>query len=304
MATKRRLVLPQISGIVPGSLAGTVGVINVPLGYRYHKFDIVYVDGGAAPLDIDAILGDIVLYKNTTDFRTHTSVELEHLNTLNGAEYGYQQVGAGAAMRQTQTIFMAEPWRKDKADTDYMAVSADAANGWNTFQIKITLIAAMPATGSIRVYARVDDPIKPPAGGQSIKKVYRQQIPVAGSTADVTTIDAKDAIQTICLKHPSGAGYINKATLKLNGVLILEDQNALDNQADLTGLGLTPGAGTTLGSFGYDIVLDADDPLGSALVAEKQAVWMQLAFTTTATGSTAAAASGSVVALIERIGAI
>jgi hypothetical protein len=294
MATKRKLLLPSLTGIYPGSLAGTVGTFDIPLGYRYHQLELVYVDGSGAPLDIRALLGDVVLYRNGISERTHTSAELDHLNTLNGTQYGVQVIGAGATESQTQTIFLAEPWRKDKSDTDYMAWSADAPNGFRTFQLKLTLLANMPATASLYLRARVDAPIAPPKGGaQSVKKVYRQQLPANGVSVDVTTLDQRDAYQTICLKHPTGS-YIQYATLKANGVLVLEKQNVYENVADLVQLGLNPANSITPGAFGFDIVLDADDPLNSALPATDNPLWMKLDF--------AAAASGNVIALIERLG--
>jgi hypothetical protein len=294
MSTKRRIILPSITGIVPGSAAGAVGTFDMPLGYRYHEIGIVYVDGTGAPTDITALIGDAIMYRNGISQRVHTSLELDHLNGLNGSQYQRQQVGAGANMRQTQTIFFAEPWRKDKSDTDYMGWSVDAANGFNSFQLKLTLLVAMPATGSLIAYARVDAPQPPPKGGaQSVKKVYRQQIPASGLSNDVTTLDERDAYQTLCLKHPTGA-YVQYATLKLNGNFVLEKQRQEDNVADLTNLNLNPASSQAAGAFGFDIVLDADDPLNSALPALGQNIWLKLDYS--------AAASGNVIALIERLG--
>ena len=295
MSTKRRLTLPSQSGIYPGSLAGTVGTWDIPLGYRYHQIDIIYIDGTGSPTDVRSLLGDVIVYRNGISERTHSALELDHLNNINGTGYGVQQVGAGAAMRQTLPIFFAEPWRKDKLDTDYMAWSVDANNGFKTFQIKMTLLATFPATGSLIAMARVDAPIAPPKGSaQSVKKVYRVQIPASGVSNDVTTLDERDAYQTLLLKHPTGA-YIQNVTLKNGGVLILDNQNQQDNVADLVNLGLNPATSQTPGAFGFDIILDADDPLNSALpVNTATAPWLKLTYS--------AAASGNVIALVERLG--
>jgi len=297
MSTKRRLKLPPPTGVVPGSAAGTVFTLDLPLGYRYHQISLVYIDGSGAPTDITALIGDLIVYRNGTPERTHTSLELDHCNGVNGSQYQRSQIGAAAAMRQTQTVFFAEPWRKDKSDTDYMAWSVDKANGFNTFQIKGTLLVAMPATGSLYAWARVDAPIPPPkSGAQSVKKVYRQQIPASGLSIDVTTLDERDAYQALYLKHPT-TSYILTATLKKNGAFVLEAQNVEDNVADLEALGLNPANSVTPGAFGFDIVLDADDPLNSALPVSGDAgdsLWLHLDF--------AAAAAGNVVALIERLG--
>jgi hypothetical protein len=307
MATKRRILLPQINGIGASSAAGAVGTLDLPLGYRYHSIEIVYCDGGASPVDMGSnaaflassnqILADVVLYRNGIAERTHTAAELDYLNLINGSQYGRQQVGTGAAMRQTSTIFLAEPWRKDKADSDYMAWSADGANGFNSFQLKLTIGYAVPATGSFVIYATVDAPLAPPSGGaQAVKKVYRQSISASGTANDITTLDARDAYQVIALKNPTGAA-ISKASLKVNGTIVFDSVNQLDNIARLVNSGLnvtTTNTPTTATMFGFPIVLDADDPLNSALPASGAALWLKLDYSTTA--------SGNVVALLERLG--
>ncbi len=309
MATKRRILVPTISGIVAGAAAGAVGTWNIPLGYRIHQFEIVYQDGGAAPQNIaysaaganlsntggaGGLITDIIVYRNGTPQRTHSSAQLDHLNGLNGSQYQIQQInGTGANCRQCQTIYFAEPWRKDKVDTDALAWSVDAPNGFKTFQISVTLGSAMPATGQLVAYMVVDAPLPPPqSGAQSVKKVYRQQFPASGLQNDITALDAKDGYQVLSFIAPTGA-YINKAYLKLNGTIFYENVLREDNVAALTGLGLNPANSTTAGTFCYDMVLDADDPINSALPATA-APWVTLYYS--------AAASGNVTAMIERLG--
>lgn len=296
--TKRKLLLPALTGIVASSAIGTVGTFDLPLGYRYHEINMVYADGGSSPNAFTAMFGDIIVYRNGQAERTHTSAELEQLNTLNGSQYGVQAVGSGAAQRATQTIFFAEPWRKDKSDTDFMAWSADKANGFNSFQLKMTLLIQFPTTATIQAWARVDAPIAPPAvRAQSVKKVYRQQFPATGTSNDITTLDARDGYQTIVMKNPTGA-YIQYATLKQtssSGQIVHERVHQQDNVADLTNMGLNPPSSQTAGAFGYALVLDADDPINSALPASGESpLWLKLEYS--------AAASGNVIALIERLG--
>lgn len=299
MSTKRRILLPSINGITAGSAIGAVGTFDLPIGYRYHRIELVYIDGGATPTDVLAVFGDVVVYKNTRAQRIHTAAELDHLNGLNcvlgDTEFNRQQVNTAAAMRQILPIYFAEPWRKDKVDTDFLAWNVSQPWGWNSFQIKITLAAAMPATGSIVAYALVDDPLPVTNGGvQAVKKVYRQQIPASGTSVDITTLDAADAYQVIALKNPSTTGYISKVSFKRNGVPIVDQVWREDNVAALVQAGLSPANSVATGAFGYDIVLDADDPVNSALVAQGQSLWLQPTFNT--------AAAGNVVALIERLG--
>jgi hypothetical protein len=300
--TKRDLQIPAPATFVGGAAAGTIGIITPPLGNRYHSIDIVYIDGSGAPAQLNTILADIVLYKNGKEFRTHSITELDRLNGINGAEYtlANMQFGAGAGLRQTCRIFFAEPWRKDKSDTDYMALNVDGPNGFadRGFQIKLILAAALPATATFVVKARVDSPLTPPKGGAwNVKKVLRQNIPANGLATDYMGLTPiSDYLQTVLMKNPSGggSGYIQKATLKLNGNLVVDTLNNFDNIASLTALGLNPANSQAVGAFGYELVLDADDPIGSALPLAGSEAWLHLDYS--------AAATGNVVALIETLG--
>jgi hypothetical protein len=297
MSTKRNLQLPPPTNSAGGTAIGQQFTIDLPLGYRYHEIALCYVDGTGAPTDILALISDFIIYRNGIPQRTHTAAELDHLNGLNGSQYQRQQIGAGANMRQTQTLFLAEPWRKSKTDTDAMAWSADAANGFRTFQIKGTFLVAMPAGAAFFVSARVDAPLAPPKGGAALKKVYRQQIPASGASNDVVTLDERDGYQTICMKQPATSNILN-VTLKNNDVTIIDTLNSFDNISQLTGMGLNPATGTAASAFGFDLVLDADDPILSALPATSTGagLWLHLAYTP------GTAATGNVVALIERFG--
>ena len=224
MSTKRRVLLPTITGIVPSSPVGTVGTLDIPIGsgFRLHDLQIVYIDGGGAPTDVNAMFSDMGIYRNGTPQRTYlSSADLDHANNINGSQYGRQQVNTAAAMRQTMTHFFAEPWRKDKVDTDVLAWNVCAENGWKTLQVKMKLATAMPATGSIVAYAWIEDvPSQLRGVAQSIKKVYAQQIPASGLTVDVTTLDQKDAYQLIALKHPT-TGLITKVSLSRRAAMLV-----------------------------------------------------------------------------------
>lgn len=299
MATKRLITLPAQNGVVPGSAAGTQATLTLPLGYRYHRIDLIYIDGTAAPTDVRNMFGDVNVFRRGIPERTHSALELDHLNQLNGTQYGVQQVGAGVNMRQTLPIFFNEPWRKNPAQADQMAWSVDTNNGFNTgdFQIVITLLAAFPATGSIVALATVDAPIAPAKGtAQSVKKVYRQQLAAAGLSNDFNNFPQKDAYQTMCLKNPSGAGsgYIQYVTVKSGSNIMLDNVHQEDNIGFLTNSGLNPANSQAVGAFGYDIVFDYDDPINSALPAAGAPIWLKPTYS--------AAASGNVVALIERLG--
>ncbi|MEI6075564.1 MAG: hypothetical protein WCS94_08330 [Verrucomicrobiota bacterium] len=318
MSTKRRITLPSISGIAGSSAAGTVGYFNLPLSYRYHQIQLAYQDGGSTVQNIatglaavngspsgTGLIADLIVMKNGIAERTHSALQLDHLNGLNGSQYQIQSSNGstgGANNRQIQTIFFAEPWRKDKSDTDGLAWNVNAANGFNTFQLQITLGSAMPSTGSLVAYAWVEDAVLPPPNGkpQAVKKVYRQSLPASGTSNDISTLDARDAYQVISLINPTGAA-IGKVTLKLGGTPVLDSVLREDNVGALTNTGMNPANSTTAGAFGYDIVLDADDPINSALPAPVSP-WLTLFYTNVNGAQTAATATGNVIALIERLG--
>lgn len=295
MGNKRIIKLPTVDGIKASSAAGAVGIWDLPIGYTYYKVQIVYIDGGSSPTDINSLFDDILILKNSVAERTHSAAELERLNAINGSQYGRQQVNTGANMRQSLNIFFFEPWRKDKVDSASGAWIVTPQAGFRNFQISAKLLAAVPSTGSFEAYAWVDDALALPANTQQlIKKVYREQITASGLVRDVKQFASRDLYQTILLKHPDSAGVITKATLQLGSQQQIVEVYREDMVAHLTGLGLNPANSTSAGAFGYEIVLDADDPKESNMNANGLDVWLKLFFST--------AASGNAFALIERVG--
>ena len=307
MGTKRKIYLPSIANLGASSAAGTVGLVDLPLYYDYHAIGLEYLDGGATPQHIiysstgalytgstaGGLLGDIALKINTDTVRIHSAAQLDRLNSLNGTIYAAQQVGAAAATTvQTLKMYFAEPWRKDKNDTLATVATLTPAFGVNSAQLQITLASAMPATGALRVFAIVDAPKQtPPANGQLVKKVLRQQLAASGTSLDVTNLDRKGYYQTIVLTHPS-TGFITAATVKVNGTVIRE-LDRRTNVAELTAAGMNPSNSVTVSTFGFELVLDDDDPLNSALPVQGQDLQLKLDFS--------AAAAGNVVANIERL---
>jgi len=292
MATKRKIYLPSISNLGASSAAGTVGLVDLPLYYKYHSIGFEYLDGGATPQTILALIGDIAFKVNANTKRIHSAADLDHANNVNGTEYAYQTIGTGATQKQILKMFFAEPWRKDPNQTAALAANLTPAFGVNSAQLQITLASAMPATGSLVVYAVVELPdAQPPQGGALVKIVERQSIQASGTSIDITNLPQQGFYQTVLLKHPS-TGYIIKATLKANGTVIRElDREAVI--ADLSYMSMNPANSTSAGAFGFDLVLDDDDPLNSALAASGQNFQLRLDFSQSA--------AGNVVALIERV---
>lgn len=339
MSTKRKIYLPTISNIGSGSAAGSVGQVDLPLYYKYYEIGFEYTDSATTPQDIicsptgasyagstaGGLLGDILLKINSNVKRTCSAQELDHLNSVNGAQFARQQIvvgtlGSGGTLKQILRMHFAEPWRRDKEDVIAGATNLTPTFGVSSAQLSIQLGSAWPTTGSLVVYAVVDVPdTAVPSQGALCKIVTRQQITASGNSIDLTTLDQSGYYQTLLLKHPTNPSslspvpYIGKAVLKVNGTvfreltreanyadLVMNEMNPVNNIA----AGSFSTIGVSYGPFGYDLVLDDDDPINSALPASGQNFILHLDFYSTGTlngGVVSASASGSIVAIIERV---
>lgn len=297
MATHRMIKIPSIVGLAGGATAGTVGTFNLPIGYRYHKLELVYIDSAsAAPTAMTTLLDDILIYRGTEVVRTHNAAELDRLNQFNGSQYGEKLNATGGVgyARRVLPIFFAEPWRKDVVDMDSKAWNVIPQNLFKTFQVTVKVAAGqtIPATGSFYMVAWVDDALPFTGKVQAIKKVIRQNIPASGLQVDVTTLASAGGYETIAMKHPS-TGFIKSVTFKRDRDIFAEEVTREDNVEHLKQQGLNPADSVTVSTFGYELSFDADDPFRNVLVAQDLPLWMQLNFS--------AAAAGNVVALIERV---
>jgi hypothetical protein len=278
--------MPSVLGIAPSSASGTQGQFKLPLELLYYGLVLVYKDGGGSPSDINTVLGDIEVRRNGVTQRLHTATQLERLNAINGSQYGRQQVNTGANMRQSARIFFHEPWRKDKVDAASGAWLVTADQGFKTFELFVTLAAAMPSTGSLELLAWVADPLKLAAGqSQLVKKVYRQSLTASGTDSDYNLFSRKGRYQVMALTHPDSAGVITKVDLALGGEYQIKDVTREDNVAHLTQNGMNPSNSTSASAFGYEIVFDADDPKESYLDNTNRDIWLKTYFSTAASGN-------------------
>jgi hypothetical protein len=308
MATKRKIYLPSIANLGPGSVAGTQGLVDLPLYYDYHSIGFEYTDvysggNGTPPIDILALLGDLQFKVNAVVKRIQSASDLDHANALNNTAgvtiYTRQQINQGATtngaiMRQTLKLYFAEPWRTNPADQTRTVASLNPAFGVSSAQLLITLLANMPATGSLVIYAVVDTPTTTvPTSGFLTKQVLRQQIQASGAAIDINLpVITNGYLQTLLLKQPA-TSVIEKATFKVNGTIFRElDREA--NISELTSLGMTPATSRAAGAFGFDFVLDDDDPINSA-VPLANSLQLHLDFTA------GTAATGNIVAVVEYV---
>jgi hypothetical protein len=313
--TKRKIYLPSIANIGASSAAGTVGLVDLPLYYKYHAIGFEYLDGGSTPQDIaysavnstqggggsaGGLISDIALKINSDVKRIHSAMDLDQINAVNGTTYARQAVGSGANMKQFIAMNFSQPWRRNPADEIATAATLTPAFGVNSAQVSITLGAAMPATGSLVLFAVVEPPdITVPANGPLTHQVQRQQIAASGTSIDITTLPQKGAYQAVHMINPTGA-CVGKALLDVNGTRF-HSLTRKANVAELIRRGMNPANSAAAAAYGYNLVLDDDDPLNSALPAAGQNFVLHLDFYATSTAETAATASGNITAIIELV---
>lgn len=305
--TKRRIKVPATGSTVVSATAGSIITFDLDLGLRYHDIDIVFSDGANAQT-LTTVLGDIIVLRNDVAERTHTALELDHLNGVNGTQYLCANKTSGTSgtdREQTMTIYLDEPWRKNIVQSDQLAWSVDAPNGFRTFQVKITVAVALSATASITLFANVDAPLAPPKGGQPVKKVYRTGVTASGMANEFNNSNfpsSRGAYQAIYFKQPSTQGVIQYVSMRnggISGQVIWDHVSDYENFNYLTGRGLNPATVRGAASaFVYDLVLDAYDPLSDALYASTNGLWLKVEYTT------GTAATGNIVALSEVIGVL
>lgn len=288
------LQLPLNSGVTGGAAAGTKMSFTLPLGVRYSRLDVIYLDGTGAPVNILNLFTDVELQKNNKTVRIHATSELDHMNSLNGSQYAAANLttGAAATLRQILPIFFAEPWRKNLTQADAMAWNVDGTYGWKTFTLNLTLAVALPAGAAVTLIGYVDDIIPLPSGAspmQTVKQVLRFDLGAAGNGNDYDQLPSGWQYQGLYIKNPSGggSGYVQYATLKtaLNGNLIRDKVLNTDNITAMLAAGLNPATSQAVGAFGYDLVLDYDDPLNNVLVAATKP-WLHLDYSGASAGTT------------------
>ena len=279
--TLRKKLLPTFNNPV----AGQTATINLTLGQKIHTLWLAIGDG--VGLTFDTVVNEIRLLVNGKVQRRMLASELNAINSLNGTIYAAQTSGtlANPAYRTYLPIFLAEPWRKTNQEA--------AALAWN-------LAGPTVASASLEVdiASGMTSPVisgwyewSPPDGGLgAITKWIRQTFGASGTEQDFNSLTRGDYYHAIHLFKPTGAN-VDKVRLTADGVIFQDVINALENQAMLINRGLNPDL--TEGRF--DLVLDADDPINSALpTTGVNELSLHVEYSATA--------SGNLVALIEKSG--
>jgi hypothetical protein len=272
--------------------ASSTALIELPVGPRYHYLVLEhgFASGTNTIVGAEANITDIKVKVNGRVQRQFNASELRDLNILNGTAYDCQGL-PNTAPGVSFPIFFAEPWRKSPGDQDALAWPTA---GWQSLQVEVTLGAA--STPTLQVHGVVDDYTPADPTKTAISKVIKQSFAAAGTVFDISSIDPRDWLQQISLYQASGGSVnIDRVDLRVNGRMVHELEDSA-NTALLLNHGMTPAAsGRTSGV--YDVVLDHDDLLGSA-------VNLNGVRDVTLTVTGASSQSGSMVALVQRLGPI
>lgn len=286
---KNRIQLRNVQNVA----ASKTALITIPIGQRFHYIVLEhgYTAGTNTVAAAASNITEIRVKVNGIVMRTFSGTQLRDINLLNGTTYdclGVPNTAPGVSF----PIFFAEPWRKSPGDQDGTAWPTE---GWDSFQIEVDLGAASTPT---LVATAVTDAFVPniPVRDRLITKVIRQQIGANGTSFDVSSLAKRDYLQQISIYPDSGASLEpSKVTLRLNSQILHELEDSA-NQALLTNHGMTPAASGRTANI-YDLVLDHDDLLGSAVL-------LNGARDLTLTIEAASAMSGTTTMLIQRFGPV
>ena len=271
--------------------ASKTALIDLPVGKRYHYVQLQhgFASGTNTAAGAAVNISEVRVKVNGRVQRVYSGVQLSDLNLLNGAGYGCTGV-PNTAPGVSFPIYFYEPWRTSAQQREALAWET---TGWQSFQIEVDLGAA--STPTLVAHCIVDDFAsgKLPAD-RSIVKQLRFSSAAPGSSYDIATIDRRDFLTAVSFYPDSGASNaFTKVTLRLNGTIVHE-LTATANVARNTQYAMTPAASGRTANI-YDLVLDHDDDLGSALN-------MNGVRDATITLDAGGTVSGTVTYIVERIG--
>ena len=295
----RNKILPTANAVATGQTS----TFDLDLGKRYHAVWLQFSDAGAtvAGTTVAAVLAALVdqirVKVNGKVQRTMTGLELHLINSLMGSAYAGKTNMASLSGGLTAgnyiylPIWFAEPWRKNNAE---VPLTAWNAAGIDSLQIEVDLHSGLTTPGLTGFY----EYDQPTGGMGAIVKWIRQTFGVSGTAQDFNTISKLDWIQSIHLFATSDSKHVDKVKFTANNAEIRDLLTALQNYQILAGRELVPetlAGGYVTNHPRYDIVFDYDDPVNSAMNANGlNEMTMHVEYS--------AAASGSMVAIIQRTG--
>jgi hypothetical protein len=249
----RQKLLPTFQGIATGKAA----TLELPLGFRYHVIWLELGDSAGTTLASGNLIGDIRVKVNGKVQRVHTGVELDAINSVNGAAYGAKTSGTPgtAGYRTYLPIYFCEPWRKNQNE---VALVAWNAAGIASLQIEVDVKSGLTSP-VLQGYYEYDG-VTGTLGG--ITKWIRQSFGAVGTKQDFSTIDRRDFLQAIHLFPTSDGKFVQQLKLTANGNELRDLITTLQNQTALEARELLPDISATPR---FDLVLDYDDPINGAL---------------------------------------
>ncbi len=276
MANKFIIPLPPVVGVVPGQTA----TLDIPIGPRYH---VLWLQGtvkrtGVAPALTD-IFGDLRVKINGKPVRTHTAAQINAINTLMGADFAYTVSGGsggGGAPQAGDTctfllpLFLAEPWRKQYAETALMAWPTSWPGGSKlaTFQLEMdtpnnantSLHAITAFCESDNVLGMVDSKGNPVF---TLSKWNRLAVPyTGGGDVYIVTLPKREIYQQISLF--TNTDTITHLKVKVDGTIITDADKSV-NDVTLVAREMNLAA---LSTTRFDRVFDYDDDPKSALLMQ------------------------------------
>lgn len=289
----RRRLLPTFQGIASQSSGGnvTTATCDLTLGLRYHALWLELGDNGGTTLASGNLIGDIRLKINGKVQRTHSGVELNALQAVNGSAFGLKTSGTpgAAAYRTYLPIYFSQPWRKVPADVGRTSIFA---GGIESLQLEVDIKAGL--TSPVLTGWFEYEPLNSGERLGALVKWIRQSLAATGTTQTFSNLDKRDFIEAIHL-FPTVEGtpkYVNLVQFSRNNEYVTDKITTLENQATLLGREMQP---DTAATPRYDLVFDYDDPINSALLAEglrEMSLYVEYN----------AAASGTMIAMILRNG--
>lgn len=291
----RKTILPTFQAVPASGTAGTA-TVELPLGRRYHVIWLEFTCNGAGAanvsngnaVNINATIAnaitDIRVKLNGHTQRISTGRQLNEINDSLGAIYAAQVSGtAGTAGYKVRLpIFFAERWRSETVEQDLPAWNVDG--GQESFTIEVDVNATHGAAQNVNIALSGFYEWEPLTGKLGpIAKWIRQTFSATGTQNDFALKERDGFLQAIHLFNTSDGKFVNKVKLTANGADVQDLIDTQQNASLLRAAQMNPDF-TAVPRF--DLVLDYDDPLNSALQLQGLSdLTMQAQYSATAAGS-------------------
>ena len=291
----RKTILPTFQAVPASGTAGTA-TVELPLGRRYHVIWLQLTCNGAAAANVSNgnagnlaatianAITDIRVKLNGHTQRISTGRQLNEINESLGTAYAAQATGtAGTAGYKLKIpIFFAERWRSNTVEQDLPAWNVDG--GQESFTIEVDVNATHGAAQNVNIALSGFYEWEPLTGKLGpIAKWFRQTFSATGTQNDFSLKEREGFLQAIHLFNTSDGKFVNKVKLTANGADVQDLLDVFENSSVLKAAQMNPDFSAVPR---FDLVLDYDDPLNSALRLDGLSdLTMQAQYSATAAGS-------------------